>query len=292
LGIAVGLAPLVLAAFGYELGPKEGLVLAILTALCIAGAMVLFFLPWVEKFSFWLVSQIRRIRWPFALAQTVKRLEAENKQLREEKNSFLKQLVEVQPGGASAEGILTVEHANPSATIERLQGENEQQKARIDSLEKELEQARSADKMGTPTVEREDSLEVIKRLTAERDALKSQPGDEELKQRSLKLSEKLFQFLDDRAENDPQSTKWLVGASDAELNELSQRSIQYMKETMNLYDQQYAGQVMALFEALEHRGWWNLEELDPEERKRIKNPGTPYDIRDIARRLSAIGHRI
>jgi hypothetical protein len=65
-----------------------------------------------------------------------------------------------------------------------------------------------------------------------------------------------------------------------------------MNETMHLYDQQYAGRVMSLFEILEQRGLWYPENLSSEERKRIQDPGTPYDIRAIARNLSRIGHRL
>lgn len=96
--------------------------------------------------------------------------------LKEERNSLLKSLVEVQPGGASVERIPTDE-------------ENKRLKAKIDALEKELEEARSADKMGTPTVEREDSLEVIKRVTAERDALREEKRQDLQNQRRKRIEE-------------------------------------------------------------------------------------------------------
>ena len=53
-------------------------------------------------------------------------------------------------------------------------------------------------------------------------------------------------------------------------------------ETMDLYDQQFAGLVMALFDALESRKW-----VESEERENFQ-PGSPPEIRDVARRLSTI----
>jgi len=108
----------------------------------------------------------------------------------------------------------------------------------------------------------------------------------------LGLSKELFQFVSRRDKDDPHTTTWIADASHAELNEFSHKSTLYMNETMDLYDQQYAGRVMSLFEVLEQRGLWNPERLDPEERKNVQDPGTPYDLRVIARHLSRIGHRL
>jgi hypothetical protein len=114
----------------------------------------------------------------------------------------------------------------------------------------------------------------------------------ELKEPCIALSQELFTFVSERDKEDPVSTTWIADADDAELNEYSHKSSQYMSETMDLYDQQYSGRVMSLFEALEHRGLWNPERLDPEERKHVQDPGTPYDIRKIARQLSRVGHKL
>jgi hypothetical protein len=111
-----------------------------------------------------------------------------------------------------------------------------------------------------------------------------------LKEPCLELSSELFQFVSERDKEDPVHTQWIADASDAELDEFSRQSSQYMNETMHLYDQQYAGRVMSLFELLEQRKLWNPEKLGLEERRRIQDPGTPHDIRDIARHLSRIGH--
>jgi hypothetical protein len=119
-----------------------------------------------------------------------------------------------------------------------------------------------------------------------------QASDVDLKAPCIKLSEELFQFVSRRDKDDPHNTTWIADANDAELNEYSHKSTQYINETMDRYDQQYAGRVMSLFEALEHRGLWNPERLDPEERKHVQDPGTPYDIRKIARQLSRVGHKL
>ncbi len=120
----------------------------------------------------------------------------------------------------------------------------------------------------------------------------SQHGDEGLKQRCIDLSNQLFRFLKERSNYDPQNTTWLVDATDQQLNEFSHESTRYMSETINLFDERFAGPVMTLLNALKQRGWWNPEELNPEERERIRDPGTPYDVRDIARHLSRIGHTL
>jgi hypothetical protein len=119
-----------------------------------------------------------------------------------------------------------------------------------------------------------------------------QASDIDLKEPCIKLSEELFQFVDGRDKNDPVSTTWIADTNDAQLNEFSQRSMQYMDETMRLYDQQYAGRVMSLLEALEQRRLWNPDKLDSEQRKRVQDPRTPDDIRTIARQLSRVGHKL
>jgi hypothetical protein len=114
----------------------------------------------------------------------------------------------------------------------------------------------------------------------------------DLKEPCIKLSEELFQLVDGRDKNDPVSTTWIADANHAELDKFTQRSMQYMDETMRLYDQQYAGRVMSLFEALEQRGLWNSDSLDSEQRKRVQDPGTPADIRAIARQFSRVWHKL
>jgi hypothetical protein len=118
----------------------------------------------------------------------------------------------------------------------------------------------------------------------------TQGGNVELTEPCLGLSEELFRFVGERDKGDPNSTTWIADASNAELHEYSHKSVQYMNETMHLYDQKYAGRVMSLFEILEQRGLWYPKNLSSEERKGIRDPGTPYDIRAIARHLSRIGH--
>jgi hypothetical protein len=120
----------------------------------------------------------------------------------------------------------------------------------------------------------------------------NQRSSADLKEPCLELSSELFQFVSERDKEDPMHTQWIANASDAELNEFSRQSTQYMNETMHLYDQQYAGRVMSLFELLEQRKLWNPEKLGLEVRRRIQDPGTPHNIRDIARHLSRIGHQL
>lgn len=185
--------------------------------------------------------------------------------------------------------------------LQRSEERYEALRAQKDALEKELEEARSADKTGESTLEGEDPLVVINRLIAERDALKeelaqtlahqeSQPSDEELRQQSLDLSKELFQFLDERGQEDPQRTAPLVDATDEEINVRSQEMIRHDQETMRLYKRQFGGKVMASFEKLKRRGWWNPENLEAEERERFEAPVHSSDIERIAQRLNAIGH--
>jgi hypothetical protein len=129
---------------------------------------------------------------------------------------------------------------------------------------------------------------------ASRATPESRSSDEELKQRTLDKSKELFQFSTERDSKDPTRTTWLADAgisgndpgSKKRLNEHSQKGMNHFYETMDLYDQQFAGPVMALFDDLAGHG-----RVDPKEREKFQ-PEAPSEIRDIARRLSAIGHRM
>ncbi len=114
--------------------------------------------------------------------------------------------------------------------------------------------------------------EQVERLRAEMPKL----NDEELKQRCLRLSEKLCQFfLGERAKEDPQT-----GVFSAETRA-------YHQETMAQYGQRFAGPVGALFGDLELRGW-----CDAKERKQFENPIMVLTVQQAANRLASIGHRL
>ncbi len=122
-------------------------------------------------------------------------------------------------------------------------------------------------------------------------AAAAQPGDEELKRRSRELADELFQFLDERGEQDPQHTRWIAGATDDEINEFSQAAMQYSNETMREYRRRFSGRVRALVAELKQRSWWDLEDVNPKERKRLENPLHPISVQAIAERLSEIGYK-
>lgn len=115
----------------------------------------------------------------------------------------------------------------------------------------------------------------------------SQPTDESLKQRCLQLSAELFQFLDEREKDDPHNTIWAAGLDASGLSDYSHKATLYTRETMRQYSKQFAGMVINLSEALKWRGW-----ITAEEQMEFESAEIPSDIRDMAQRLSAIGHKL
>ncbi len=139
-------------------------------------------------------------------------------------------------------------------------------------------------------------------MTNER--LRNQPGDEELKQRSFQLSNRLFRFAQERDEKAPPEAPLQIsgGFWDAIKEGISdpktQERTNYDSETRRHYSEQYGGDVGALLDALERDALERREWLDPEERKRhedeianeFMSPTPP--IRQLAQRLAAIGRRL
>jgi hypothetical protein len=105
-------------------------------------------------------------------------------------------------------------------------------------------------------------------------------NNEGLKRRCRELADKLFQFVKDRGHGE-------VVLDDPDEPEMLRRN----DETIGLYRRHFEGEVMALYEVLKQRGLWGEEILDPLGRNRLE---AAYfgDIRAIAQRLSAIGHRL
>ncbi len=131
-------------------------------------------------------------------------------------------------------------------------------------------------------------------LEAENKRLGSQPGDEDLKDRALRLSAELFRFVEQRDEDDPKGKLNAALSSGENVWETSQVKGDYDNETAARYHQYYEPDVRALLNALERRGW-----CDAEERKEIENTfasgfmSTPTErIRRGAARMAAFGNRI
>jgi len=91
LGIALALVPLGLSAVGYELNHKQGYAILILTGLFVAGALIVFFWPWLVAAWAWLRrdAELRKARESqerlntklHELEQERAELEAENEEL-------------------------------------------------------------------------------------------------------------------------------------------------------------------------------------------------------------------
>lgn len=88
------------------------------------------------------------------------------------------------------------------------------------------------------------------------------PNDEELKRRSLELSEQLFHFLEDRANVKP------------ETGTFSKAKTRHDEETKKQYSRRFTGEVAALLSALERRGW-----CTPEDHKRFESRWKTVDDR-------------
>jgi uncharacterized protein (DUF3084 family) len=189
----------------------------------------------------------------------------------------------------------------------RLTTERDQEADQRRAVEQERDKLRKmlnpppGTKIRIPTAEAFNDLkEEVKQIRAERDALRERaepvpPGeenqldDDELKRRSAELADELFQFLEERGKQDP-SGKWIANATDAELDKFNQETMRYDDETMGQYRRRFSGRVRSLVAKLKARGWWNLEDLDDKERKRLERPLHPMSVQEIAERLSAIEH--
>lgn len=112
-----------------------------------------------------------------------------------------------------------------------------------------------------------------------------QLSDVDLKRRCLELADELYEFSEEH-EIDDASRAEIEGVSDLML-EASRQEIWAMRQ----YERHLGGKVIALLDEVKQRGWLDPESLDSEERKSIQDPVHPLDVRRIAQRLSAIGHR-
>ncbi len=83
------------------------------------------------------------------------------------------------------------------------------------------------------------------------DAQEDRASDEELKQRSLRLSEALFRFADERDEGDPQGNLEAALSSGERVWEASQAKNKYDSETKARYNERYKPSVRALLSALD-----------------------------------------
>lgn len=206
LGAALALAPIGLAAVGYELSHREGYVILILAVLFFVGALVALFWPWIRQAWSW----VRR-----------------------------------------------------DVEVRQLEAQRDEARAERDALREQVRQAPSNQD--------------------------SQPGDEDLKRRSCELSVELQRFLAAREEAQPRETIQLRDffSQDPESKKRYEETTRYNKETMAQYHQEFGVPVVALFDALEQRGWCN-----PKERNRFENPVLLANVRYVAQRLGAIGQRL
>lgn len=114
-----------------------------------------------------------------------------------------------------------------------------------------------------------------------------------LKRRAHELSKRIFRFLSERAVHDP--SKQLFSPSTIRVGETTEQGFQrrqqdivsYMHETMNLYDEQFAAEVVAMRDELKRNG---LE--SPELDARYEHPTNPLGIRVVAERLGALADRL
>ncbi len=113
----------------------------------------------------------------------------------------------------------------------------------------------------------------------------SELNKEELKQRCLDLADELREFLEAYGLNEVDRAE--MNIADFVLD-IARADI----ETMRQYRRRCKARVTAMFAELKRRGWWAPESLDSEERKRLQNPDSPFDVQEIAEHLDTIGHRL
>lgn len=129
-------------------------------------------------------------------------------------------------------------------------------------------------------------------------ARESRPEDEELRRRCCDLSEKLFEYFNERARQHPQVTMGPLGinpsVTDPEARKRSgqeyfQETVRHNQETKSQYDEQFGREVARLLDALERREW-----SSPEERKKLEGFWVSPDerVQRIAQHLDNICHNV
>lgn len=189
------------------------------------------------------------------------------------------------------------------ASYQEFQINREELQDHVSALESDLEKARG--QAGKDTVPEETIAAIeqmkseIEQLEAEKDWLRSQPGDEELKERARRLSDKLFRFAQERDKTAPpeEPIRMSGGFWDAIKESIAdpktQERTDYDNESWVQYQERYEPEVRSLLDALERRGW-----LDSQKRGEIESEldaiwRSPNDrIRRVAARVSAIGERL
>ena len=111
--------------------------------------------------------------------------------------------------------------------------------------------------------------------------VEEETDEEFLIRRCRQLANELHEFLKERGHGEG------VEVDDPGDPKMVQRS----NETVGLYRTRFEGEILARYEVLKERGWWGDELLDEFGRNRVENVTYYGDIRAIAQRLSAIGHR-
>jgi len=113
--------------------------------------------------------------------------------------------------------------------------------------------------------------------------------DEELKERCLKLSQEIYEFVGDRDKGEPGNrySRAIQRARDDEErqrlhDEYSKETLDYSDETRHRYEQKFATEMAWVAEGLERRGW-----LDSGEAWKLQHVTNKMQMRDVARVLGA-----
>lgn len=181
------------------------------------------------------------------------------------------------------------------------QNTSEQDRLRAEIREQERERQQLISRAEQRETEIERLQERNELLSAEKDALKeraeqtaknleAQPDDGELKQRCFRVSEGLFEFADERDETDPQKRP----EQHPGVWNRSKKGGDHDEETKVQYSRRFGGEVGALLDVAEQRGWIATQErqkLEENAKATLSFTTVTARIREIAQRLERFGHR-
>jgi hypothetical protein len=108
------------------------------------------------------------------------------------------------------------------------------------------------------------------------------------------LAREIFNYLDDRGKDDPKRVPHWHGISpDADpaeklraFNEHTARSIAHDRDTLSGYDSRFLGRALALYDEIDHRGWF---ESPDRVRIEFQHPTNEIGVRRVASQLAKAG---
>lgn len=291
VGVAVGIVQVALPALDIEIGPTWGLVLLIVAALLIVGAVLALLWPYVKAVVSWIYSRIK-IHLPIIGVPAAFGLLL----------GLMEWLISQNSYGAVGIGLIAYFFTQLSfiwwsrrverlendkvwidGQIERLHAEMLEREQQLRETEEQREELRQKNEELTAEVdvlrEKEDHLPSTHKTVSDLGVL----GSEELKQYSLDIADELHEFLMNKVGNEYMRME-AIG------NDLGLEVAMAEEEAMSEFQRHLKRRVMTLLAELKRRGWPQFSTLPSEEQRILERPEMPSDLQRILEYLEAVGY--